>query len=311
MLYDRGRGRQNKLQQTTTLGTERGDREGTRCVWRPRPGRRRISADCHAGGALSLPYKWKCVFVKSRPLRDMNLFWEESPCTKEPEKALVFTFMPHGAGLVLTVARLRRRRRLRENMLDLWSLVPRSLPSCSRSSPGGYSSLFIGSLRRAVLCQLQPGHDLDPSSTTASSPRGGRWNAGHFPVPGALGIMVSLINQGGRLRRVRRWAETTSGRVSARYSPPLFSASSSSWTTTSTAHGWAASCAPSRRHKISRAKLAYLLDATAAPCADRAHLQLGGGGLRNGRGRRGIELFVRHPYNLYSLLTFVSSSPSR
>ena len=64
--------------------------------------------------------------------------------------------------------------------------------------------------------------------------------------------------------------------------------------------------------RISRAKLAYLIDATAAPdLHDRADLLVGGRRLRRRREARhrrisGIQLFIEAiPYNFYSLLTIV------
>ena len=63
-------------------------------------------------------------------------------------------------------------------------------------------------------------------------------------------------------------------------------------------------------HKISRAKLAYIIDATGSThLYDRTDLFLGSSSIRyGGRGcvSPGIELFVRAiPYNYYSLLTIV------
>ena len=61
------------------------------------------------------------------------------------------------------------------------------------------------------------------------------------------------------------------------------------------------------RHKISRAKLAYLIDATAAPVHDRADL-LPGRPPCPASSRTTTALTcscARHPHNFYSLLTFV------
>ncbi len=62
-------------------------------------------------------------------------------------------------------------------------------------------------------------------------------------------------------------------------------------------------------HKISRAKLAYLIDATAAPICMIAPVSSWAAAVSKfaeGTGYSGIELFIRAiPYNFYSLLTFV------
>lgn len=62
-------------------------------------------------------------------------------------------------------------------------------------------------------------------------------------------------------------------------------------------------------HKISRAKLAYLIDATAAPICMIAPVSSWAAAVSEfaeGTGYSGIELFIRAiPYNFYSLLTFV------
>ena len=63
------------------------------------------------------------------------------------------------------------------------------------------------------------------------------------------------------------------------------------------------------RHKISRAKLAYLIDATAAPICMIAPVSSWAAAVSEftkGTGYSGIELFIRAiPYNFYSLLTLV------
>lgn len=62
-------------------------------------------------------------------------------------------------------------------------------------------------------------------------------------------------------------------------------------------------------HKISRAKLAYIIDATAAPICMIAPVSSWAAAVSEfaeGTGYSGIELFIRAiPYNFYSLLTFV------
>ncbi|MCL1874123.1 MAG: Na+/H+ antiporter NhaC family protein [Clostridiales bacterium] len=59
-------------------------------------------------------------------------------------------------------------------------------------------------------------------------------------------------------------------------------------------------------HKISRAKLAYLVDATAAPVCMIAPISSWAAAVAGVAGFAGLTLFVRAiPYNFYSLLTFV------
>ena len=62
-------------------------------------------------------------------------------------------------------------------------------------------------------------------------------------------------------------------------------------------------------HKVSRAKLAYLIDATAAPVCMIAPISSWAAAVASyteGTGYSGIQLFIRAiPYNFYSLLTFV------
>ena len=59
------------------------------------------------------------------------------------------------------------------------------------------------------------------------------------------------------------------------------------------------------KYKVSRAKLAYLIDATAAPvCIIAPHFQLGGCSLRLVEGENGLALFIKTiPYNYYALPT--------
>lgn len=62
-------------------------------------------------------------------------------------------------------------------------------------------------------------------------------------------------------------------------------------------------------HKVSRAKLAYLIDATAAPICMIAPISSWAAAVSKyaeGTGMNGIELFIRAiPYNYYSLMTLL------
>lgn len=173
-----------------------------------------------------------------------------------------------------------------------------------------YSSLFLGIVIGAILaCKGSFAIFLDNivvkgliDSISSTS--------GIFIFLIVLGILVVLINHSGGSRAFGNWADK---RIKSRkgaqlstyflcimlfiddYFNCLTSGSVMKPITDS--------------HKISRAKLAYLIDATAAPICMIAPISSWAAavsGYAEGTGLSGIELFIRAiPYNYYSLLTLV------
>ena len=175
-----------------------------------------------------------------------------------------------------------------------------------------YSSLFIGILVGALLhCNFAPVATMDAiindGLITAIAD-----NAGIFLFLVILGTIVALVNAAGGSAAFGRWAEKNiKSRVGAMIATFLlgilifiddyFNCLTVGSVMRPVTDG----------HKISRAKLAYLIDATAAPVCMIAPVSswaaaVSGVAADLDTGISGIQLFVQAiPFNFYSLLTFV------
>ena len=175
-----------------------------------------------------------------------------------------------------------------------------------------YSSLFIGIVVGAVLhCEFAPVATLDAvindGLITAIAD-----NAGIFLFLVILGTIVALVNAAGGSAAFGRWAEknikTRVGAMLATFVlgvlifiDDYFNCLTVGSVMRPVTDG----------HKISRAKLAYLIDATAAPVCMIAPVSswaaaVSGVAADLDTGVSGIQLFVQAiPLNFYSLLTFV------
>ena len=181
-----------------------------------------------------------------------------------------------------------------------WGLVPPIVAIVlALITKEAYSSLFIGILVGALFqCNFAPVATLDTivNDGLVSAIEG---NAGIFLFLVLLGIIVALVNASGGSAAFGRWAEknikTRVGAMLATFVlgvlifiDDYFNCLTVGSVMRPVTDG----------HKISRPKLAYLIDATAAPVS--------GVAADLDTGFSGIELFIRAiPYNFYSLLTFV------
>ncbi len=194
-----------------------------------------------------------------------------------------------------------------------WALVPPIVAIVlALITKEAYSSLFVGILVGALFqCNFAPVATLDTivndGLVTAIAD-----NAGIFLFLVILGAIVALVNAAGGSAAFGRWAErnikTRVGAMLATFVLGIlifiddyFNCLTVGSVMRPVTDG----------HKISRAKLAYLIDATAAPVCMIAPVSswaaaVSGVAADLGTGVSGIELFVRAiPYNFYSLLTFV------
>ena len=175
-----------------------------------------------------------------------------------------------------------------------------------------YSSLFIGVIIGAMFCaNFAPVGTLDVAlndGLIASISD----NAGIFLFLVLLGIIVALVNASGGSAAFGRWAEknikTRVGAMLATFVlgvlifiDDYFNCLTVGSVMRPVTDG----------HRISRAKLAYLIDATAAPVCMIAPISswaaaVSGVASDLDIGVSGLQLFVMAiPYNFYSLLTFV------
>ena len=194
-----------------------------------------------------------------------------------------------------------------------WALVPPVVAIVlALITKEAYSSLFIGVLVGALFqCGFAPVDTLDTmlNQGFVSAIEG---NAGIFLFLVLLGIIVALVNASGGSAAFGRWAErnirTRVGAMLATFVLGIlifiddyFNCLTVGSVMRPVTDG----------HRISRPKLAYLIDATAAPVCMIAPVSswaaaVSGVAADLDTGVSGIELFIQAiPYNFYSLLTFV------
>ena len=171
-----------------------------------------------------------------------------------------------------------------------------------------YSSLFIGVLLGSLFySNWGPVKALDATindGLIASIAD----NAGIFLFLVILGIMVALINRSGGSAAFGRWAKThIKTRAGAMFATfilgvVIFIDDYFNCLTVGSVMRPIAD-----EHQVSRAKLAYIIDATAAPICMIAPISSWAAAVAGVvEGGNGIELFVKAiPYNFYSLLTLV------
>ena len=194
-----------------------------------------------------------------------------------------------------------------------WALVPPVVAIVlALITKEAYSSLFIGILVGALFqCSFAPVATLDTiiNDGLVAAVEG---NAGIFLFLVMLGTIVALVNASGGSAAFGRWAEknirTRTGAMLATFVlgvlifiDDYFNCLTVGSVMKPVTDG----------HRISRAKLSYLIDATAAPVCMIAPISSWAAAVAVATagldvGYTGIELFIRAiPYNFYSLLTFV------
>ena len=177
-----------------------------------------------------------------------------------------------------------------------------------------YSSLFLGCLVGALLyTQFAPwdtivalvGADYGIVSVLADS-----YNMGIIVFLVTLGIMVDLMNKGGGSEAFGRWAKkTVHTRCGAQLLTMLLGVLIFVDDYFNCLTVGAVMRPVTESHKISRAKLAYLIDATAAPVCMIAPVSSWAAavsGYVQSPSINGIELFLKQiPWNYYCLLTLL------
>ena len=173
-----------------------------------------------------------------------------------------------------------------------------------------YSSLFVGIVLGGLLAaNWKPvaGLDYVLNDGIIAAVSG---TAGIFIFLVILGAMVALINKAGGSAAFGKWAEThIKTRVGATFATFILGVLIFIDDYFNCLTVGSVMRPVTDRHKISRAKFAYLIDATAAPICMIAPVSSWAAAVSKfteGTGYSGIELFVRAiPYNFYSLLTIV------
>ena len=192
-----------------------------------------------------------------------------------------------------------------------WALVPPVIAiGLALITKEVYSSLFLGITVGAIFaCGGKVTTAVDHITNTGfiAAISG---TAGIFLFLVVLGIIVALINKAGAAAAFGRWAKThIKSRVGAQLATfalgvLIFIDDYFNCLTVGSVMSPVAD-----NHKISRAKLSYIIDATAAPICMIAPISSWAAAVSSyadGTGLSGFELFIKAiPYNFYSLLTIV------
>ena len=192
---------------------------------------------------------------------------------------------------------------------SFWALVPPIIAiGLALITKEVYSSLFIGIISGALLAaNFAPTASLDVAinSGLIDAVSG---TAGIFIFLVELGVIVALINKAGGSRAFGEWAQThIKTRVGAQLATfalgiLIFIDDYFNCLTVGSVMR-----PVTDKHKISRAKLSYLIDATAAPICMIAPISSWAAAVAQyASDGQGLKLFVMAiPYNFYSLLTLV------
>ena len=196
-----------------------------------------------------------------------------------------------------------------------WSLLPPIVAIVlALISKEVYSSLFLGCLVGALLyTQFAPwdtivslvGADYGIVSVLADS-----YNMGIIVFLVTLGIMVDLMNKGGGSEAFGRWAKkTVKTRAGAQLMTMLLGVLIFVDDYFNCLTVGAVMRPVTESHKISRAKLAYVIDSTAAPVCMIAPVSSWAAavsGYVQSENVNGIQMFIAQiPWNYYCLLTLV------
>ncbi len=235
----------------------------------------------------------------------MKLFTKKNLCSLFITMLLVFT-----TGLVV-FATGEDGEAASNFYATFWALVPPLVAiGLALITKEVYSSLFIGIVLGGLLASnWHPVTALDNvlNEGIIAAVSG---TAGIFIFLVILGALVALINKAGGSAAFGRWAEVhIKSRVGAMFATFILGILIFIDDYFNCLTVGSVMLPVTDRHKISRAKLAFLIDATAAPVCMIAPVSSWAAAVSEftkGTGYSGIELFVRAiPYNFYSLLMFV------
>ena len=191
----------------------------------------------------------------------------------------------------------------------LWSLFPPVVAIClALLTKEVYSSLFIGILVGGLLStKFNPIHTIDTvvNDGFISAVSG---SAGIFVFLVILGVIVALLNKAGGSQAFGRWAaKHVKSKIGAILVTFLFGVLIFIDDYFNCLTVGAVMRPVTDKVKISRSKLAYIIDATAAPVCMIAPISSWAAAVASyAPDGQGIALFCKAiPYNFYSLLTFV------
>ncbi len=192
----------------------------------------------------------------------------------------------------------------------LWSLFPPVIAiGLALITKEVYSSLFIGILAGGLLAtNFKPVHTVDTVISDGLVPAVSG-TAGIFIFLVCLGVIVALLNKAGGAQAFGRWAaKRVKGKIGASIATFIFGVLIFIDDYFNCLTVGAVMRPVTDKAKISRAKLSYLIDATAAPVCMIAPISSWAAAVSEYApdGVSGISMFIKAiPYNFYSLMTFV------
>ena len=170
-----------------------------------------------------------------------------------------------------------------------------------------YSSLFLGILSGALIySNFNLWGMVTNTFDVMVSKLADSWNVGILIFLVVLGMMVSLVNKAGGSAAYGRWAEThIKSRVGALISTAVLGMLIFIDDYFNCLTVGSVMRPVTDKHQISRAKLAFLIDATAAPVCIIAPISSWAAAVSSVAPEgQGIQLFINSiPYNFYALLT--------
>lgn len=192
-----------------------------------------------------------------------------------------------------------------------WALVPPVIAiGLALITKEVYSSLFVGIVVGGLLAS-----SFNPLGTVDAIVNEGligavSGSAGIFIFLVLLGVLVALINKTGATEAFGNWAKkhikTRAGAMLATFALGVLIFIDDYFNCLTVG---SVMMPVTDSHKVSRAKLAYLIDATAAPICMIAPISSWAAAVSKyaeGTGMNGIELFIRAiPFNFYSLMTLI------
>ncbi len=193
-----------------------------------------------------------------------------------------------------------------------WSLVPPIIAIVlALITKEVYISLFVGILSGALFyANFNPVRTATSMVDMFTAKIGDSWNVGILIFLVILGILVVLVNKAGGSAAYGRWAskhiKTKTGAQLATFGLGVLIFIDDYFNCLTVG---SVMMPVTDKQKISRAKLAYLIDATAAPVCIIAPISSWAAAVTSsaeGTGIDGFAVFLRSiPYNLYALLTLV------
>ncbi len=192
----------------------------------------------------------------------------------------------------------------------LWSLFPPVIAiGLALITKEVYSSLFVGILAGGLLAtNFNPIHTIDSLTSDGLIPAVSG-TAGIFIFLVCLGVIVALLNKAGGAQAFGRWASRhVKGKIGASLATFAFGVLIFIDDYFNCLTVGAVMRPVTDKAKISRSKLAFLIDATAAPVCMVAPISSWAAAVSEyaPEGISGISMFIKAiPYNFYSLMTFV------